>query len=379
MKSGGSSGTRKMRGSDVFFPAAALYAALAVPLAVYAMTGAAWPPGLIAGGHAHEILFGFALALIAGYLLGPTDPRRLAWLLALWGLARVSHALAPASPAASISSPLFALALAVCLIPKFRAAKKWRNRAVVPLLLALCLLPLGYAAAMHLRRPGAAYELLPAGVLLLALLMAFMGGRVIAPAAAGAFYRRGMNLEHRVQPRLEAAVILLLGAAAVLLLLPHGRTVAGAAAMAGGIVLSVRLFRWRLWVVREQRDLMVLAAGYGWLIVGLLLLGGALASGGNVIPALHVIAVGALGTLSISVMTRVHLQHTGRDPSQAPLVSVSVGFIAAAALLRLAAGPGMEFRHPMLWLAAASWSLAYLMTAVLLLRTVRGGRRRVKP
>src|SRR5690606_6000458 len=99
----------------------------------------------------------------------------LAGLLALWLIARVSHALAPAGLLAAVSGPLFAIVLAVCLVPKFKAAKKWRNRSVVPLLLALCALPLVYAVAMRLQRPGAAYELLPVGIVLLSLLMAFMG------------------------------------------------------------------------------------------------------------------------------------------------------------------------------------------------------------
>lgn len=61
---------------SVFFPAAAIHAALIVPLtlfAVYIKPG--WPPGLLGAGHGHELIFGFALALVAGYTLGP-QPRR---------------------------------------------------------------------------------------------------------------------------------------------------------------------------------------------------------------------------------------------------------------------------------------------------------------
>lgn len=362
----------KIHGSGIFFPAAALYAALAVPLSVYAMTTAsAWPPGLIGPGHAHEMLFGFALALVAGYLLGPVSRQRLLLLFVIWLAARISYALAPASPVAVIASPLFALVLAACIVPKFRSAKKWRNRSVGPLLLALCVLPTVFAAKAYFPGTGQ-YELLPAGIVLLALLMAFMGGRIIAPAAAGAFYRRDMNLANRVQPRLEASLIILLAVAATALLLPHGRYVAALGAGAAGVIAAVRLVRWHLWEIRDRSDLMGLAAGYGWLSLGLILMGGLLAAGRSVIPALHVITVGALGTLSICVMTRVHLQHSRRDPARAaPVVTYAIVLIAVATVARWTANLVPGLHAVLLSVAAAGWTLAYLLTAALLLKRER--------
>ncbi|MEJ6655217.1 MAG: NnrS family protein, partial [Pseudomonas sp.] len=54
----------------LFFPLAALLAAGVVPLSVWAvLAGSGWPPGLLSSGHGHELIFGFALALIAGYTL----------------------------------------------------------------------------------------------------------------------------------------------------------------------------------------------------------------------------------------------------------------------------------------------------------------------
>lgn len=358
--------SEKTRGSDVFFPAAAWYAALAVPLAVNAMTRTAWPPGLIGAGHAHEMLFGFALALIAGYLLGPMARWRVLALLILWLVARFAYALAPAGSVAAVSSPLFALVLAVCLVPKFKSAKRWRNRAIAPLLLAICILPAMYVMP-------AAGDVLPVGIVLLALLMAFMGGRVIAPAAAGAFYRRGMNLEARVQPRLEGAIIVLLAGAAVILLLPSGRLVAAVGIGAAGAVILLRLLRWRLWVIWTHADIMGLAAGYVWLALGLLMFAALLATGESPVPALHIITVGALGTLSICVMTRVHMLHHGRNPARAPWVGQSVVLIAVASVLRFAAALNPELREPLLWFAAVAWSLAYLIAAILLLSVKRSG------
>lgn len=78
-----SSQSRKIHAYRVFFPAASAYAAVAVPLSVLAMTGDGISTGLVGSGHAHEMLFGFALALIAGYTLGPIKPLKLFLLLTI--------------------------------------------------------------------------------------------------------------------------------------------------------------------------------------------------------------------------------------------------------------------------------------------------------
>ena len=360
--------SHRIKASVLFFLVATLYAALAVPLAVHAMTGGtAWPPGLLGPGHAHEMLFGFALLLVAGYLLSSVSRVTLAMLLGLWLAARISYVLVPGGLPAAVLSPLYTLVLAALIIPKFRSAKKWRNRSVMPLLLALCLLPAAYAAAVSLHWQVTRLQLLLAGILLLALLMAFMGGRVIAPAAGGAFYRLGINLRERVQPRLEGAIIILLAVAAVAVFLPFNRYGTGSTACAAGLAVAVRLFRWRLWQLPGHQDLWCLGVGYGWLALGLLLLGGLMLANVSPIPALHVITVGALGTLSICVMTRVHLQYARRDPARATLVSLSVGLIAIATVARFAAGVVSDHLLELLWLAAGAWSLAYLLTAAQLL------------
>jgi uncharacterized protein involved in response to NO len=355
----------RIKAHRLLFPLAAAHAAVAVPLAVYAMTsGAGWPPGLVGPGHAYEMLFGFALLLVAGYLLGAVSPFTLSGLVVLWLAARSTHVLAPHSPAAAALSPLFALVLAVLVVPRFRNSKKWRNQSVMPLLLALCLLPAVYVAAARFSWTLSRHELLLAGILLLALLMAFMGGRIIAPAAGGAYYRIGINLKERVQPRIEGAIIILLAAACAALLLPFNRYVTGAAAAAGGLAVAARLYRWRLWRLPGRRDLWSLGLGYGWLALGLVLLGGLLLLKQNPVPAVHVITVGALGTLSVCVMTRVQLQHLRRHAERSKLVPLCAGLIAAAVAARFGADWLYDQRAALLWASAGCWSLAYILTGV---------------
>ncbi len=185
-----------------FFPAAALYAALILPYSVLALLGLLpTPPGLAtSAGHAHEMLVGFALAVIAGYLLGPQPLRFTLALLGCWALARLGFLLWPGSWLALASAGAFAAGLAWKVLPRFLgAAKKWRNQTVAPVVAGLGLLSAiasgGFAAGFDRLMLGEA-------LLLVAILMFFMGGRIIAPAIAGYAQSRGWRLDARVQPHI---------------------------------------------------------------------------------------------------------------------------------------------------------------------------------
>ncbi len=349
----------KIHAYQIFFPAASAYSALAVPLSVLAMTSTGIPAGLVGSGHAHEMLFGFALALIAGYTLGPIKPLRLCLLLAVWLSARLSYAWAPDSFAGSLLSPLFAGLLAWWVVPRFYAAKKWRNKIVAPLILLLCVLPLIWLCLPLWRQGLDRSDLLLSGIILLALLMAFMGGRVIAPAAAGAFYHKGEELQARVQPRLEAAVIILLPLAAFFLLFERTHLLAAALLLMTACCLFVRLLRWQLWRCLERPDLLGLGIGYAWLAIGIGGLGISLLVQASPTVYLHLITVGALGSLSTGIMARLHTQRTYRRSPDTLLIVTTLLLIALAALARVAAAQVEGHYLALLWLSAAFWSGAY--------------------
>ncbi|MDW7746245.1 NnrS family protein, partial [Halomonas sp.] len=121
-QAGGSRRNDRRPAWALFFPLAALHAALTVPLSLVAMFGGLATPAA----HGRELLFGFALAVIAGYLLGPLPPRRLALLAGLWLVGRLGGLAGyPAWPVL-LADAAFALLLAARLVPRFLAAKKWR-------------------------------------------------------------------------------------------------------------------------------------------------------------------------------------------------------------------------------------------------------------
>jgi len=356
----------------LFFPAAGFWAALAVPLSLYAvLSGTGWPPGLLGAGHGHELIFGFALALIAGYTLGPQPWSILLPLFLLWLAARVVWALFPESPAAQGLSPAFALLLAWHVVPRFQAAKKWRNKIAGPLILTLCLLSLFYLLANFAPATLNTRMLMEVAILGLLLLMTFMGGRLIAPAVAGTLEKRGIPLEARVQPRIEAALLILLPLAMVCQFFASARAVSGLLLLAVSALIVARIGRWKLWHCANRPDLLVLAAGYLWLAAGAGVSAGHLLAGSTLLPAFHLITVGALGTLSTSIMLRLGWQRAFRTTPPAWQVLALALLMAMAAVSRYLAG-GTPYQHSgLLWLASACWASGFAGTAVQLVLLFR--------
>ena len=352
----------------VFFPAAAVYAAIVVPMSVQGMSSGAplLPAFATPAGHAHELLFGFALAVVAGYLVNRVTSRRLAGLFALWLLARISFLLLPGSAPALLANAAFPAMLGWLVVPQFmKGAKKWRNQAIAPLMTALCAVPVLFHAAAASGGVWLPFLVLQEAVLLFALLMLFMGSRIIAPVAAGAIQRAGGQLKARVQPRIEGALLVIMALAIGTGAIPCARAATGSLALLAAALGMLRLLRWRLWAAAKRPDVWCLGLGYAWLVAGLALLGTAWTTGLlGVTTAIHAITVGALGTLTTGVMARVRLHRAKRDPARSLTVPLMAGGIAAAALLRLL------LPHNTTALAAASglWVLAYSLLLVLLVR-----------
>jgi uncharacterized protein involved in response to NO len=325
-----------------FFLAAALHAAVFVPwwlliVGTGSTAGAnGWLPNLW---HAHEMLFGFTMAVVAGFLLtaarnwtgrdtahGPA----LAALLALWLAGRVVMAAASLLPpwlvAATVVS--FPLVLAAIVGRVLIAARSRRNYGLLALLAALALASATVHFGVGNGDPLLARQILLATAHLVMLLIVLIGGRVIP-----LFTRTATRREHvRNVPALDR---LALGSSAALAVLAaagaEGRILAGTAACAGASNL-LRMSTWGTLAALRLPMVGVLHAGYAWIGVGQLLLAGAAA--GMPIPpatALHALTIGGIGTMTLGMMARVSLGHTGLP------VQASRGTLIAFALMTLAA------------------------------------------
>src|SRR3989338_3854964 len=354
-----------------FFLAGCVLALLAVPLWLLALGGGwTWQP---AGGwlawHRHELLFGFALAIVAGFLLSAVQtwaggPGRqgapLAVLAGLWLAARLAWL---GDLPLALLAPLelaFPLGVAAVMARTLWAVRQKRNYPIVAVLLLLTA-----ADALALYGLASGSEALQkqsvlTGVWLVAAMMGLIGGRVIP-----FFTQRGLGRLEAVQPWAWLDLALLLGSALVALLYAFGPALQpqlwiGLLFLLLAAGHGVRLVRWYdkgLWRVPL---LWSLHLAYAWL--ALACLGMAL---WHVVllyhpsQPLHALTVGAMGGLILGMVARVSLGHTGR--SLEPPAGMTLAFI----LLQLACLCRVLLIElwPLggLWLAGLCWSLAFAL------------------
>lgn len=320
-----------------FYLGAALFTALAVPLWIAMFLGhlsltPAIPPLLW---HAHEMLFGFASAIIAGFLMtagkawtGLATPRGalLGALVALWLAARIA-ALAAPYPVYAVLDGMFLPVVAMIFLNLLLRARNRRNLPLAGILILLSVSNVAFHLAVTQSLAASPLIALHAGLALIVMIECVMAGRVIPAFTMSA--TPGLKLT--ANPKLERLTLLLtaLGLALWVFAAPNRVTLI-ALALAAGLHLH-RLWQWQPLVTRDRPILWILHAAYAWIPLGLGLL--ALAQMG-VVPVsagLHALAVGATGGLIIGMITRTARGHTGRQ------LKASGHEVAAYALVMLAA------------------------------------------
>lgn len=330
-----------------------------------------WSPAV----HAHEMIGGYALAVVGGFLMTRLTPVTLAATVLAWIAGRaVMLGGAPAVVALPVSLAYPVLLFVIAGLPFLRASKSGHNAVFGPLIGAFILAEgLFWAEELGLLAPRP----MPVGLLLVASLMLAMGGRVIPAATAGALRAQGGLLVQRVQPRIElaggiGAAIALLSAATGLLPM-----LGGAGALLAGASALARLARWRTLAVLRLPDLWSLHLGYLLLGLGWILAGVAVLSGWDDAAGWHLLATAAMGIIITVMMVRTTLQREA-ERMRLPAAGVAaVVLLLVAALLRLAAGRLDPL--PALAGSAAAWTLAHLLVAGVLLSVPRRAGRRGRP
>lgn len=353
-----------------FYLAASVFAALSIPL--WALQFSGWLAHPYLAGpvwHAHEMVFGFTLAVIVGFLFTagrnwsnqPTPTGGLlAALAGLWLAGRVL-VLTPFATAAALVNVAFPLAAAVALAIPFARSRNRRNHFFVGLLLLL-----GVAAGLvHASQRGVAG--LPAGLPLQAALdvvlfiLAVMGGRVIPMFTNNGVYGASARRLPWVERLSLGSVLLLLGADVV--------GVAGwplaVPALAAFAVHLVRWLLWQPWRTWQVPLVGVLHLAYAWIPLHLALRA---AAGLGLVPAsiaTHALTVGAVGGLIIGMMTRTAKGHTAR-PLLADRVDITAyGLVAASAFVRVGlplASPSQTVNAVLA--SALLWSAGFALYAV---------------
>ncbi len=331
-----------------FFLGAAVTAPVALLVWLGVVAHGLAPPTAFAPAawHAHEMLFGFAMAAVAGFLLTavpnwtgrmPLNGWPLAGLAGLWLAGRLAVAFGERLGAAAAATVdlAFPLVLLTVVVREVATGRNWRNLPVCAALASLLLANL----LMHLEPMGVAvtgalgHRL---GIATLALLVALIGGRIV-PSFTGNWLKRqaAPALPAPFGPVDKAALALTVLALLGWVARPEARPV-GALLLAAAVAQGGRLARWQGHRTLAEPLLWVLHLGYGWLALGVALIGvDALA--GSFGAHLHALTVGCFGTMILAVMTRATLGHTGRELTAGPATTAIYLLVTVAALLRVAA------------------------------------------
>ncbi len=369
-----------------FYLLAALFSALAVPVWVVVLEGRVALPGFLPGilWHQHEMVFGFALAVIGGFLLtagrvwtGLPTPSGLplALLAAHWLAARALVAVAPVTLAAVVDCA-FPFALAAAMASVIVRSRNTRNYFVIALLAALGAANIAFylaAAGVLGIAPQAAVKFALYLVLTLVIVMA---GRVIPPFTGNALPQARIVR----RPRLDQASLAVSLLAFALDLVGAGAWLLAPAALAAAIMHAVRQSGWAPLGTLRKPILWSLHAGHAWLPIGFALLG--LASTG-IVPsavALHAFGLGAMGGMIIAMITRTALGHTARPLAAGRAETAAYALVHVAALLRVLAGLASGPAYLQLVAAAGiAWSAAFLVYFIVYLPRLTRPRLDGKP
>lgn len=305
--------------------------------------------------HRHEMLFGFLGAIIAGFLMTaipnwtgrlPIAGGRLAALAGLWLMARLALISSQASgPALAIILDVgFMAALTFMAAREVLAAKNSNLPVVVATGLFTIASLLDHLEALGLGVPaGLGWRL---GFAVVLILISLIGGRIIPSFTRNWLARQGRTKGLPGQPnRFDIAVLLVTGAALLWWAAqPQSRPAAALLVVAGALQL-VRLARWSGYRTFSEPLVLILHIAYAWLPAGLILLGASHFI--RCIPlstAMHALGAGAMASMTLAVMTRATLGHTGRE-LHAGVPAKAIYFLVTAGALLRAAAPALPLDY----------------------------------
>lgn len=386
-------------GYRVFFLAAGLFAIFALLvwegwLAIHAAGGMVsdMPFGMAPHlWHGHEMIFGYSSAAVAGFLLTAAPswtntrqaPTRFFVLAsALWLSGRLAMWWSASLPALVVALfdlsflPVVAVSIGALLIKRFKP----RQFIIVVVIAGLWLGSL----LMHLEWMGlsenGAERGLRLGLLMLAALITILGGRVTPAFTRNAMIRSGRE-ERLPETPMPLAVLsiagALLAALCYLLGLPEGVT--GVLAMLGGLAGLARLSLWRGGWTLRQPILWTLHLSYGLTAVGLIIFGAALSGFGSEIAAMHLLGIGGIGGMTLSVMSRAAIGHSGRELVAPGAVALAYGLLPVSALIRYVGSAWPELYFPAVLLSGAIWIGAFTLYVASMWPVFTGERQRPAP
>lgn len=322
--------------------------------------------------HAHEMLFGYTVAAVAGFLLTaipnwtgrlPVSGQRLALLVGLWAAGRLAvagSAVIGSGPAAAIDGA-FLVVLWGTVLREILSGGNWRNLPIAGLvgllaagnlLIHLEYLGLGQTAGHGLRL----------SIAVVLFLIALIGGRIVPSFTRNWLKKRGEEGLPSPFGRLDRIALLASGLAGLVWTFAPDSAASDAGLLAAAACNGLRLARWRGHRTLAEPLVWVLHLGYGWLAAGFAIL--ALAPLSTALPpsaALHALTIGAVGTMTLAVMTRATLGHTGRALTAGRWTTAMYLLVSAASLLRVAAPLVGSSATTFVTLSGLAWMAAFTL------------------
>ncbi|TNF88756.1 MAG: NnrS family protein [Gammaproteobacteria bacterium] len=357
-----------------FFLLAGVHAAIAIPLWIAVVYGLELPPTAVPAPvwHAHEMLYGFIAAAMAGFLLTavPSWTNRrgyagapLAMLVLLWLAGRMLMTIPMDLPALLVAAIdlAFVPALALTILPALLRSGNRRNLVFIGMLAIL------FSSNLHFHLAGAVESApLLLGINAVLFLVTLLGGRVVPAFTSAGLKQLGLEARLRRYQPLDKTALFAVGAVLVVDLILPATLVAAAFAALAAVLLAAQLGHWQGHRTLSMPIVWVLHLAYAWLPICLALkaatLMGLPISGSS---WLHAATAGAMATMIIGIMSRAALGHTGRPLVTPAAVVIAYLLLTAAALVRVF-GPMLlpAAGIPWLPLAALLWCLAFLLYVV---------------
>lgn len=357
------------RGFRPFFLLAACYAVLGLLLWAGFFAGAFNAPGALSDPvlwHAHEMIYGFVMAVVAGFLLtavsnwtggAPVRHGRLFFLVFLWLAGRIAvYVESLPFTVTALADCVFILVLAVMLAIPLLRTRNIRNFIFLGILS-------GLFATNTLFYVTKEVTYLHVALFIILAMISLVAGRIVPAFTVAALRFEGMQVRQRDQPWIDRlsfiSMILLIF---IVAFSGISSTATGIFAATAAACNLLRLRHYHVLQALKRPMLWILHAGYGWLVLGLGLLSFSCFGYGQVTIALHALTVGSIGSMCIGMMCRVTLGHTGRNIiARLPTVFAFVA-MQAAAMFRTA-GPVLLPEEYTNWVIASSllWSISFFL------------------
>jgi uncharacterized protein involved in response to NO len=355
-----------------FFLGAALWACLAMVLWIGLLSGYwtfATGYGVIAW-HAHEFLFGYIAAVMTGFLLTaipnwtgrfPLQGRPLLALLVLWLAGRAAMLATDqiGTVAAAIIDCVYLGTLTTVITREIVAGRNWRNLRVAVLVALTAVANIVFQAEV-LIYGGPNYGLRLAVAAIVALIIV-VGGRVTPSFTSNWLTRQGNQKRPAPLGRFDIGSIALAAIALVTWIAVPNWYGTAALLLLMAIAQAARLSRWAGAQTWREPILFVLHLGYSFVSLGALVLSISILWP-EIVPtssALHAWTTGAMGLMTLAIMTRATLGHTGHDVLSTPATVAIYGAMLVAALARMTAPLMPAIYYRALMTAGVSWFTAF--------------------